>query len=59
MFLKAALATPHGPALAVAVRDGDAPEWVLGLEMARPRLGATNSQRFSQSPETERKMVFR
>jgi integrase len=42
-FLRAALATPHGPVLAVALTTGMRPSEYLSSEMAGPRLDTANS----------------
>jgi integrase len=59
MFLKAALATQHGRALAFAVATGMRPSEYLGLKWQDIDWGRHRGQRCSQSPQAERKMVFR
>ena len=57
-FLKAALATPHGPVLAVALTTGMRPSEYLGLKWQRHRLDTANCQRSPERSETRWEMVF-
>ena len=57
-FLKAALATPHGPVFAVALTTGMRPSEYLGVEVAGHRLGTANSQCSPEHSETKWEMVL-